>query len=381
MKRKANRADSEEGRDMKKNLIPMMCFSSLNGAFPTINLKTVERSFDNRITVKMPAIGLGTYKFKKGSGEAKKATIDALRMGYRAIDTAFIYGGEKTEIEIGEALEIVLKEGNDDCIKRSDIFITSKQWRSYHGYDLTKECLNKSLQRLGVDYLDCYLVHWPGCAYNTMARSKERMSSSDDGAFVYAKEGHEIDNIVQLRSETWRAMEDAVLEGKCRAIGVSNFSIRHLEALKKTARIWPPAMNQIELHPYNPQTDLVNYCKKEGIIVQAYGSLGGQDSGKKTWRELGGKLTEREEILSIAERYGKTPVQILLKWASMQGYGVIPKSTNVEHLQENLEALKCDWQLDEDDLNIISKLDRSHDMKELTRLCWVRDPLKMLDFD
>ena len=97
MKRKANRADSEEGRDMKKNLIPMMCFSSLNGAFPTINLKTIEKSFDNRITVKMPAIGLGTYKFKKGSGEAKKATIDALRMGYRAIDTAFIYGGEKTE--------------------------------------------------------------------------------------------------------------------------------------------------------------------------------------------------------------------------------------------------------------------------------------------
>ncbi|GFH52295.1 hypothetical protein CTEN210_08771 [Chaetoceros tenuissimus] len=260
---------------------------------------------------------------------------------------------EKTEIEIGEALEIVLKEGNDDCITRSDIFITSKQWRSYHGYDLTKECLNKSLKRLGVDYLDCYLVHWPGCAYNTMARSKEKMSSSDDGAFVYAKEGHEINNIVHLRSETWRAMEDAVLE----------------------------ALNQIELHPYNPQTELVDYCKKEGIIVQAYGSLGGQDSGKKTWRELGGKLTEREEILTIAERHGKTPVQILLKWASMQGHGVIPKSTNVKHLQENLEALKCDWQLDEDDLNIISKLDRSHDMKELTRLCWVRDPLKMLDFD
>mmetsp|Transcript_2208 Transcript_2208/g.4066 ORF Transcript_2208/g.4066 Transcript_2208/m.4066 type:complete len:248 (+) Transcript_2208:1-744(+) len=247
------------------------------------------------------------------------------------------------------------------------------------------------------------------------------MAESPDGPFVYAKQGHTLDQIQYLRSETWRAMEDLLYQGKCRAIGVSNFTIRHLEALKKTARVWPPAVNQIECHPYNPQTELVEYCKKEGIAVVAYASLGGQDTGKKTWNVLGGKLLERMEIQEIAQKYGKTPAQVLLRWATQQGIGVIPKSGNVEHMKLSLEAVYGDWKLvggdglyddddddvsnqqqqqrqrqglSQEDMEILKNLDQSKVVvdddndesgsvhwNEHSRLCWVRDPLKMLDFD
>ena len=230
----------------------------------------------NNYSVNIPMIGLGTYKFKKGSGLAHQAVLDALNLGYRHIDTAFVYAGETTEREIGAALEEAMSSTSTP-IFRSEIFLTTKQWRAYHGYEPTMKCLDLSLKRLKVDYVDLYLIHWPGPAYNTMHRRKDVMETSPDGPFAYAKEGHEKLNIQALRSETWRAMEDSVYSGKCKAIGVSNFTIQHLEALKKTARIWPPAVNQIEMHPYNPQTDLIAYCHKNGIVVEAYASLGGQD--------------------------------------------------------------------------------------------------------
>lgn len=377
---------------------------------PSISLKTISYNEGKQLvktTMDMPAIGIGTYKFKKGSGEASEAIQEALKLGYRHIDTAFIYGGEKTEKEIGDAL------ASSTMVERSDIFLTSKQWRAYHGYEPTLECLRKSLKRLQTDYLDLYLIHWPGPAYNTMNRRKDIMEQSPDGPFVYAKQGHAAADIASLRGETWRAMEDALYDGKCRAIGVSNFTVRHLEALKQTARIWPPAVNQIELHPYNPQRELVEYCRKEGIVVQAYASLGGQDAGKKVWNILGGKLMEREEVLEISKRYGKTPAQVLLRWATQQGFSVIPKSTNVEHMKMNLEAVSMTsggeesrdvWMLSKEDMTTLYGLDQSYTreespsegedednehargakrkrLNEKARLCWVRDPLKMLDFE
>ena len=387
------------------------------------NSKQKSKSTSTKIeknTIDMPIIGLGTYKFKKGSGDASRAVQEALQLKYRHIDTAFIYGGEQTEREIGETLATITSKSDlgesessetsassstalHQHIPRSELFLTSKQWRAYHGYDSTLECLNKSLKRLRVDYLDLYLIHWPGPAYSSMSRRKDLMEQSPDGPFVYAKDGHAPKELQSLRAETWRAMEDSLYEGKCRAIGVSNFTIRHLEALKKTARIWPPAVNQIELHPYNPQTELVAFCRKEGIAVQAYASLGGQDCGKKTWHALGGKLTEREEVKSIAGKYSKTPVQVLLRWATQQGIGVIPKSTNVNHMQMNLEAVSSNVQWDgdgdglsENDMELLNTLDQSYikssgdsddcdhnimKVNEKARLCWVRDPLKMLDFE
>lgn len=364
--------------------------TSISSAFqvpttPTLALNTLNQQ-KQATTIPMPQIGIGTYKFKKGSGEASRAVVDALQIGYRQIDTAFIYGGEQTEKEIGNALASIISS----TTPRSEIFLTSKQWRAYHGYEPTIECLNKSLKRLQTDYLDLYLIHWPGPAYNTMNRRKDLMEESPDGPFVYAKQGHEEVNIQALRSETWRAMEESLYAGKCRAIGVSNFTIRHLEALKKTAKVWPPAVNQIELHPYNPQTELVAYCQKEGIAIQAYASLGGQDCGKKTWNILGGKLLERDEVTGIADKHGKTPAQVLLRWATQQGFSVIPKSSNVEHLRMNLEAVTAEIGLDKEDMELLNSLDQSQltieeegtvKANEKARLCWVRDPLKMLDFE
>lgn len=394
-------------------------------------LRTLDPNTRNPCNIDMPLIGFGTYKFKKGSGEAETAVIHALQVGYRSIDTAFIYGGEQTEKEVGRALgrctlanttsstTTATSDGSTKVVPvlcRKDIFLTTKQWRAYHGYEPTLQCFQKSLDRLQTDYVDLYLIHWPGPAYNTMNRRKDVMTESSDGPFVYAKQDHEMDQIQHLRAETWRAMEDLLYQGKCRAIGVSNFTIRHLEALKKTARVWPPAVNQIECHPYNPQRELVEYCKKEGIAVVAYASLGGQDTGKKRWNILGGKLLERLEIQEIGKRYNKTTAQVLLRWATQQGIGVIPKSGNVEHMKQSLEAVQGDWTpvgngdgddhdddhisnrqqqqgLTQEDMQIINNLDQSKivdanddgngDVRwnENTRLCWVRDPLKMLDFD
>ena len=239
--------------------------------------------------IKMPQVGLGTYKFKAGA--AQKACVEALNGGYRLIDTAFVYGGEKTELEIGRALR------SSAClVPRDQIFITTKHWRKYHGYEQTLQCLNTSLKRLGLEYVDLYLMHWPGPAYTVMGKSKAVMSASPLGPFVYAHKGHERENIQALRGETWRAMEDAFRGGKCRAIGVSNMTVQHLEALKQTATIWPPAVNQVELHPYHQQKSLQEYCKKEGIVLQAYASLGGQDAAQKTLAQLGGPLLGRAEV-------------------------------------------------------------------------------------
>ncbi len=367
---------------------------------PSLTLKSIDPQSKEPIAIQMPQIGFGTYKFKKGSGDAERAVREALGVGYRSIDTAFIYGGEMTEKEVGQAIhDMTISSSSTSAtnISRSDIFLTSKQWRAYHGYEPTLACLSKSLKRLQTSYLDLYLIHWPGCAYNTMNRRNDLMESSPDGPFVYAKDGHEEKNLQAIRAETWRAMEDSLYNGKVRAIGVSNFTIRHLEALKKTARVWPPAINQIELHPYNPQTELVEYCRKEGIVVQAYASLGGQDSGKKTWNVLGGKLLERKEVKQIAEKYDRTEAQVLLRWATQQGFGVIPKSSKVENMMLNLEAtLDEQWEyttiensqvnkigLDDKDMDTMSGLDQSQvaELYEKTRLCWVRDPLKMLNFD
>jgi len=288
--------------------------------------------------VLMPQIGLGTYKFKRGSGEAKRTILDALELGYRHIDTAFIYGREETEKEVGNAI-------TQSNIPRSDIFLTTKQWRAYHGYDQTKKCLEKSLDRLQTDYVDLYLIHWPGP--NNFKNHKNSLS-----------------DIQYLRSETWRAMEDSYYAGKCKSIGVSNFTVRHLEALRKTARIWPPAVNQFEIHPYNPQTEIVEYCQKHGIVVQAYASLGGQDSGNKTWKSLGGKLIDREEIQIIANKHGKTGAQVLLRWAFQQKFSIIPKSTKIHHLRQNLEAISdSSWSgLDASDFDIIKTMNQSNSL-------------------
>jgi diketogulonate reductase-like aldo/keto reductase len=338
----------------------------------------------------MPWVGYGTYRL--GQKRAHSAVLSALQTGYRQIDTAFIYGGQTTELQVGKAL----RDAFDRNIlhSREDVFVTTKQWREFHGYDASLKCLEMSLGRLGLDYVDCWMMHWPGPCWECKSRQNRGGSNDNhkctleedgdtDVVWSRAKDGVQKDEMASLRAETWRAMEDAYLSGKARSIAVSNFTIQHLQTLKQTATLWPPAMNQIELHPYYPQNELVEYCQKEGIVIQAYASLGGQDSTKAKWKKLGGKLLDCPPVIAAAnklstEKRKVTAGQILLRWALQRNCAVIPKTVCPVRMRENANLF--DFRLSDDDMKAISNLGEDVDEDE-GRLCWRTEPLRMLNFD
>jgi len=270
----------------------------------------------------MPWVGFGTYKLKKES--VKKPIKWALKQGYRSIDTAWIYDNEKAIGETISSLDIPV----------NDIFVTTKLWRSYQGYDRAQLNLQQSLKRLGMDYVDLWLLHYPG-----------------PGIHLFKRHQIPSDWTPSMRLDTWRAMEDAYQKKKVRAIGVSNFSIRHLEELRKIERV-TPAVNQVELHPFLVQTELMEYCKSRGILVQAYGSLGEGDECL---------LTEKS-ICGISEKYGKSPAQVLLRWALQHGCGIIPKSGNKIHIRENSEIF--DFELNDEEMKRLDGLNKNK------RFCW-----------
>ena len=336
----------------------------------------------------LPWLGFGTYKL--GKETSLESTYQALKAGYRQIDTAFIYGGETTERNVGKALKQAIEDGVLE--NRDAVFLTTKHWRKYHGYEPTLECLRLSLKRLEVDYIDLWLMHWPGPAYRTMARRK------DVEAWEYATTDK--DSMSQVRAETWRAMEDAVDKGVVKAIGVCNMTVEHLKCLKKTARLWPPAVNQVEFHPLQTQAELRKYCTEEGIVLQAYASLGGQDTGKKVWNKVLGAASKEakrlgnrsilnaEAVLDLAHECGRTPAQVLLRWALQQEVVLIPKTSVKERLHENAEIFsftipqeKVIWLAET--LSSVAKSNVSDEAErsEMTRLCWRNDPLRMLDFN
>lgn len=330
----------------------------------------------------MPWVGFGTYKL--GKENSQQATYQAIENGYQAIDTAFIYGGETTERNVGAAIQQAINNGI--IPSREDIFLTTKHWRKYHGYDATMQCLRLSLLRLGVEYIDLWLMHWPGPAYSTMNRRK------DVDAWSYAT--IKADDLVRERAETWRAMEDALRQDKVRAIGVSNMTTEHLKRLKQTATIWPPAVNQVELHPLRPQTELLNYCQQEGIVVQAYASLGGQDTGKKTWTQLLGpskvkrSLLTADPVVELAEKLKVSSSRLLLRWALDKGCAIIPKTVSKERLLENADLFS--FSLSQDQVQQLEAEMRNEvernipdkaEFEKQTRLCWKNDPLRLLDFD
>lgn len=192
---------------------------------------------DLPVDVIMPWMGFGTYRL--GRTETIPAVLQALEVGYRAIDTAFIYGGEKTEALVGQAIQQAIERGIIRA--REEVFLTTKHWRKYHGYELTQQCLKQSLRRLSVEFVDLYLMHWGGPAWSTMNREKQYV---EQNPWHYATTSES--DMAAVRAETWRVMEDALRQGKVRSIGVSNFTVQHLQTLKKTATIWPPAVNQVE---------------------------------------------------------------------------------------------------------------------------------------
>jgi alcohol dehydrogenase (NADP+) len=263
----------------------------------------------------MPIFGLGTWK--SAPGEVGQAVKEAVKMGYRHIDCAAIYGNEK---EIGQALAELFNEGH---VKREELWITSKLWNNNHGKDNVVPALRQTLEDLQLEYLDLYLIHWP------VAFKHEVAGVSEAKDYLSLEE--------QPIADTWFGMEKAVEMGLTKNIGVSNFSVKKLKSLMDVATI-KPELNQVELNPYFQQNDLVSYCQDAGIHVMAYSPLGSSDrpAGLKSNNEP--VLLKDENIEKIASTKGVSIAQVILAWIAQRGVSVIPKSVNPIRLKQNLDA-------------------------------------------
>jgi len=249
----------------------------------------------------MPIVGLGVYKATK-ENEVENAISHAFACGYRLIDTASAY---KNEDGVGRGIKA-------SSIPREELFIITKVWNTAQRMGDVEGAFHRSLERLQLDYVDLYLIHWPvtGCYINT-----------------------------------WKALENFYSSGLAKSVGVSNFSIQNLEALKEVSDI-VPAVNQIECHPLFYQKDLISYCKNNGICVQAYAPL------------ARGAYLNRDVLIQIGEKYGKNSAQVGLRWAIQQGTSIIPKSVHADRIKENIDIF--DFTLTEIEMKAITELDEQY---------------------
>ena len=281
----------------------------------------------------MPAIGLGTWK--SGKGEVGQAVKIALNNGYRHIDCAATYGNEA---EIGEALTEVFQK---DKVKREEVWITSKLWNDSHEKEHVIPALKQTLKDLQLDYLDLYLIHWP------VAFKHGVSFPSKDEDYLSLEEVPII--------ETWNELIKAKEQGLVKHIGVSNFSAKKLnDLMAKTTE--NPEMNQVELHPFLPQPDLLQFCRENNIHCTAYSPLGSGDRSAQMKAENEPSLMEEPAIKEIAEKHDASPAQVLIKWAVARGTAVIPKSTTEKHIISNLESENLP--LDEEDMKKIAGIER-----------------------
>ncbi|MBW2938962.1 aldo/keto reductase [Aureisphaera sp. CAU 1614] len=294
-------------------------------------MKTLQ--FTNGDTI--PVVGLGTWKAK--GDEVKQALKTAIKIGYRHIDTAAIYGNE---VDIGEALAEVFAEGN---VTRKDLFITSKLWNDAHHQENVIPALKDSLQKLQLEYLDLYLIHWP-VAFKAGIPMPE--SASD---FVPLSE-------VPI-SKTWNKMEEAKEKDLVKHIGVSNFSVKKLSDLIEKAKV-APEVNQVELHPLLQQKELLQFCTKHNILLTAYSPLGSGDRSEQMKAANEPNLFTIPEITSIAQKHNIHPAQVLVSWHANRGTSVIPKSVTPKNMESNLKAGEI--KLDETDMKLLASLDKNY---------------------
>jgi diketogulonate reductase-like aldo/keto reductase len=250
----------------------------------------------------IPRLGLGVYL--AGAGRATEDAVRwALEAGYRHIDTASVY---RNEPEVGVAIRDAIASG---LVEREEVFVCTKLWNDNHGYDAALRAFDASLRRLRLEYVDLYLVHWP---------------------------------VEFLRRESWRALERIFADGKARAIGVSNYTIRHLTELLDYAKV-TPAVNQVELHPFLQQRELVEFCSGAGIVVEAYSPL------------TKGQRLDDSRLVAVAMETGQTPAQILIRWSLQKELVVIAKSSNERRVVENASVF--DFELNADQMARLDALE------------------------
>ncbi|XP_028803125.1 NAD(P)H-dependent 6'-deoxychalcone synthase-like [Neltuma alba] len=275
----------------------------------------------------MPVIGLGTGDFQSTAEAVKTAVIEAIKVGYRHLDCASVYG---TEQPLGEAIDEALKLGLIGS--RDELFITTKLWFTDCHSDRVVPALKKSLGLLKLEYLDLYLIHLP-------------VSSKTEDSGIYPSK----ENIEPLDVKgVWGAMEECEKLGLTKSIGVSNFPVRTLESLLSVATV-PPCLNQVEMNPTCQQKELREYCKEKGILVTAYSPLGAPGTG---WGN--NRIVDNEILIEIAKSHGKSVAQVALRWLYEQGVSFVPKSYNKERMKQNLEIF--DWSLTQNDLDKISQI-------------------------
>jgi diketogulonate reductase-like aldo/keto reductase len=231
--------------------------------------------------VEMPVLGLGVYQTPPGR-VTQEAVKLALKAGYRHIDTASLYGNEE---DVGRGVR-------DSGVPREQVFVTTKLWNSDHGYDSAIRACDRSLRTLGLGYVDLYLIHWP---------------------------------VAELRNETWRALVELRRRGSCRAIGVSNYTVRHLQELLDNSDTIP-SVNQVEFNPFLYQEELLRFCSGKGIQLEAYSPL------------TRGYRLEDPTVLEVARSYSKSPAQVMIRWSLQHGIVVIPKSARPMRIKENSEV-------------------------------------------
>jgi len=291
---------------------------------------------------RIPMIGLGTYRTKEDKDALYKAVKFALQSGYRHIDTAWVYENEEV---IGQAVKDAIAESNGE-LKREDLFLASKVWCTFHSKEKVRECLNASLTRLGVNYIDLYMIHWP---FGFKENTPDPIPQDENGNVEFSKVHY---------FETYRAMEDLVRLGKIRSLGVSNFNLNQLQYVMANCTIKPVNL-QVEITPYLTNEKLVKYCHEHDIVVTAYAPIGG---GKE---EPEGKrppdvpyLLENETIVKIAKRYNRTPAQVCLRWGIQRGLVLLPKSVHPERILENAKVF--DFELTDRDMGEIMNLNMDY---------------------